>query len=96
MQHYLEDIRVSDEDTYITDEHNNVITTAEISSGFWSCGFDRDGTCFEMTKISRRMAKDIMFDYGAYKLKDLEVTDFGDAVYYWNEETCDGGVLLVH
>ena len=96
MQHYLEDIRVSDEDTYITDEHNNVITTADVDSGFWLCGFDRDGTCFEMTKISRRMAKDIMFDYGAYSLKDLTVTDFGDAVYYYNEETCDGGILLVH
>ena len=47
MQHYLEDIRVSDEDTYITDGGKE-LTTAEISSGFWSCGFDRDGTCFEM------------------------------------------------
>ena len=93
--HYLEDIRVSDENTYITDGDKE-LTTAEISSGFWSCGFDRDGTCFEMTKISRRMAKDIMFDYGSYKLKDLTVTDFGDARYYWNEETCDSGVLLVH
>ena len=96
MQHYLEDIRVSDEDTYITDEHNNVITTADVGSGFWLCGFDRDGTCFEMTKISRSTAKDYMFDYGAYSLKDLTVTDFGDAVYYYNEETCDGGILLVH
>ena len=95
MQHYLEDIRVSDEDTYITDGDKE-LTTAEISSGFWSCGFDRDGTCFEMTRISRRMAKDIMFDYGSYKLKDLDVTDFGDARYYWNENSCDTGVLLVH
>jgi hypothetical protein len=95
MQHYLEDIRVSDEDTYITDGDKE-LTTAEISSGFWSCGFDRDGTCFEMTKISRATAKDYMFDYGAYSLKDLTVTDFGDAVYYYNEETCDGGILLVH
>ena len=95
MQHYLEDIRVSDENTYITDGDKE-LTTAEIGSGFWSCGFDRDGTCFEMTKISRRMAKDIMFDYGSYKLKDLEVTDFGDARYYWNEESADTGVLLVH
>ena len=95
MQHYLEDIRVSDEDTYITDG-DKVLTTAEISSGFWSCGFDRDGTCFKMTKISRSTAKDYMFDYGAYSLKDLTVTDFGDAVYYYNEETCDGGILLVH
>ena len=95
MQHYLEDIRVSDEDTYITDGGKE-LTTAEISSGFWSCGFDRDGICFEMTKISRSTAKDYMFDYGAYSLKDLTVTDFGDAVYYYNEETCDGGILLVH
>ena len=95
MQHYLEDIRVSDEDTYITDGDKE-LTTAEISSGFWSCGFDRDGTCFEMTKISRATAKDYMFEYGAYSLKDLTVTDFGDAVYYYNEETCDGGILLVH
>ena len=49
-----------------------------------------------MTKISRSTAKDYMFDYGAYSLKDLTVTDFGDAVYYYNEETCDGGILLVH
>jgi hypothetical protein len=49
-----------------------------------------------MTKISRATAKDYMFDYGAYSLKDLTVTDFGDAVYYYNEETCDGGILLVH
>ena len=95
MQHYLEDIRVSDEDTYITD-NGKELTVAEIGSGFWSCGFDRDGTCFEMTKISRSTAKDYMFDYGAYSLKDLTVTDFGDAVYYYNEETCDGGILLVH
>ena len=81
MQHYLEDIRVSDENTYITDGDKE-LTTAEIGSGFWSCGFDRDGTCFEMTKISRSTAKDYMFDYGAYSLKDLTVTDFGDAVYY--------------
>ena len=65
MQHYLEDIRVSDENTYITDGDKD-LTTAEIGSGFWSCAFDRDGVCFEMTKISRSTAKDYMFDYGAY------------------------------
>ena len=95
MQNILEEVRV-DNNTYITDEHNNEITTADVGSGFWLLGYDRDGTCFEMTRISRRMAKDIMFDYGAYKLKDLEVTDFGDARYYWNEESADTGVLLVH
>ena len=95
MQHYLQDIRVSDENTHITDGDKD-LTTAEIGSGFWSCAFDRDGVCFEMTKISRATAKDYMFDYGSYSLKDLTVTDFGDAVYYFNEETCDGGILLVH
>ena len=49
-----------------------------------------------MTKISRSRAKDYLFDYGAYKLKDLDITDFGDARYYWNENDADSGVLLVH
>jgi len=49
-----------------------------------------------MSKISRATAKDFMFDYGNYKLKDLDVTDFGTATYYWNEEMHDGGILKVH
>ena len=69
---------------------------ADVGKGFWLLGFDRDGTCFEMCKISRSRAKEIMFDYGAYKLKDLDVTDFGDARYYYNEESADTGILLVH
>ena len=94
--HIFEDINV-DSNTYIVDGKQE-LQLADVSKrkGFWLLGYDRDGTCFEMTKISRRMAKDIMFDYGSYKLKDLTVTDFGDARYYWNEETCDSGVLLVH
>ena len=92
---YLEDIRVSDENTYITDGDKELSTT-QIGTGFWLLGFDRDGSCFEMTKISRSRAKDIMFDYGNYKLKDLDVTDFGVATYYWNEEMHDGGILKVH
>ena len=95
MQIDLGDIRVSDENTYIND-NGKELTVEQLTAGYWLCGFDRDGTCFEMTKISRSTAKDYMFDYGAYSLKDLTVTDFGDAVYYYNEETCDGGVLLVH
>ena len=94
MQNILQEVRV-DNNTYITYEHNTEITTAQIGKGFWLLGFDRDGTCFEMTKISRKLAKDIMFDYGNYKLKDLDVTDFGNARYYWNEERADTGVLLV-
>ena len=94
MQNILQEVRV-DNNTYITDEHNTEITTAQIGKGFWLLGFGRDCTCFEMTKISRRLAKDIMFDYGNYKLKDLDVTDFGNARYYWNEQSADTGVLLV-
>ena len=92
---YLEEVRVSDENTYITDGKTE-LTTAQIGKGFWLLGFDRDGTCFEMTKLSRSEAKDYLFDYGAYKLKDCDITDFGDARYYWNEDMCDSGVLLVH
>ena len=92
---YLEEVRV-DNDTYIIDENNAEITTADVGKGFWLLGYDRDGTCFEMCKISRSRAKEIMFDYGNYKLKDLDITDFGDAVYYWNENDADSGILLVH
>ena len=92
MQNILEEVRV-DNNTYITDGKTE-LTTADIGKGFWLLGFDRDGTCFEMTKISK--AKDYLFDYGAYKLKDLDITDFGDARYYWNENDADSGVLLVH
>jgi hypothetical protein len=92
---YLQEVRV-DGDTYITDGGKE-LTTADIGTGFWLLGFDRDGSCFEMTKISRSRAKDIMFDYGNYKLKDLDVTDFGVATYYWNEYAmADGGILKVH
>ena len=92
---YLEDIRVSDENTHITDGEQELSTT-QIGTGFWLLGFDRDGSCFEMTKISRATAKDFMFDYGNYSLKDLDITDFGVATYYWNEEMHDGGILKVH
>jgi len=91
---YLEEVRV-DNNTYITDGDKELSTT-QIGTGFWLLGFDRDGSCFEMTKISRARAKDFMFDYGNYKLKDLDVTDFGVATYYWNEEMHDGGILKVH
>ena len=94
MQNILEEVRV-DNNTYITDGKTE-LTTAEVGKGFWLLGFDRDGTCFEITKISRSKAKDYLFDYGAYKLKDLDITDFGDARYYWNENDADSGVLLVH
>ena len=91
---YLQEVRV-DNNTYITDGKQE-LTTAEIGTGFWLLGFDRDGTCFEMTKISRASAKEYLFDYGTYTLKDCDVTDFGAATYYWNEEMHDGCILKVH
>ena len=92
---YLEEVRVSDENTYITDGKTE-LTTAQIGKGFWLLGFDRDGTCFEMCKISRARAKEYLFDYGTYSLKDCDITDFDSATYYWNEDMCDSGILKVH
>ena len=39
MQNILQEVRV-DGDTYITDEHNTEITTADVGSGFWLLGYD--------------------------------------------------------
>ena len=94
MQNMFNELRI-DDNTNIMDG-NKELALDEVGRGFYLLGFDRDGTCFEMTKISRSRAKDYLFDYGAYKLKDLDITDFGDARYYWNENDADSGVLLVH
>ena len=91
---YLQEVRV-DNNTYILDGEQE-LKTADIGTGFWLLGFDRDGTCFEMTKISRARAKQVMFDYGNLSLKDYDITDFGVATYYWNSELHDGGILKVH
>ena len=91
---YLQEVRV-DDNTYILDGEQELSTT-EIGTGFWLLGFDRDGSCFEMTKISRSRAKQVMFDYGNLSLKDYDITDFGVATYYWNSELHDGGILKVH
>ena len=91
---YLQEVRV-DNNTYILDGEQE-LKTADIGTGFWLLGFDRDGSCFEMTKISRSRAKQVMFDYGNLSLKDYDITDFGVATYYWNAELHDGGILKVH
>jgi hypothetical protein len=91
---YLQEVRV-DDNTHITDGEQELSTT-QIGTGFWLLGFDRDGSCFEMTKISRSRAKQVMFDYGNLSLKDYDITDFGTATYYWNSELHDGGILKVH
>ena len=94
--HIFEDINV-DSNTYIVDG-NKELQLADVSKrkGFWLLGYDRDGTCFEMSKISRATAKEIMFDYGNYSLKDFEIAEYSDSTYYWNEDSCDTGILLVH
>ena len=92
---YLQEVRV-DNDTYITDENNAEITTADVGKGFWLLGYDRDGTCFEMCKINRATAKEIINEGNALVNAEVDITDFGDAVYYWNEHSADSGVLLVH
>jgi len=94
MQKVFNNIRV-DNNTHITDGDTE-LTTAQVSKGFWLCGFDRAGSCFEMTKISRARAKECLFDYGTYALKDCDITDFDCATYYWHEEMADGGILRVH
>lgn len=90
---YLEEVRV-DGDTYITDGEQELSTT-EIGKGFWLLGFDRDGSCFEMTKISKENAKDNITGYGEYKVSDADITDFDGARYYYNDNMSDGGVLHI-
>jgi len=87
---YLEEVRV-DNNTYIIDG-NKELTTADVGKGYWMLGFDRDGTCFEMCKV----------DADSYSVQEVltdehvDITDFGGAVYYWSENSCDTGILHVH
>ena len=93
MQNMFNELRI-DDNTNIMDG-NKELALDEVGRGFYLLGFDRDGTCFEMTKISRSKAKDYLFDYGAYKLKDLDITDFNGARYYYNENMPDSGILNI-
>ena len=88
--HIFEDINV-DNNTLVLDG-NKEITLADVSSGYWMLGYDRDGTCFEMYKVdSEHFAlKDILQD------SELEVAEYSDSTYYWTENSCDTGILLVH
>ena len=95
MKNLLQELRVSNTDTYILDANNTEITTKQIGKGYWLLGFDRDGTCFEMCNISRDNAKDIITDFGETKLRDVEITDYVGARYYFNENTADSGILRV-
>ena len=96
MQKLFDELRVSNTNTYIVDEHNNEINTKQVDSGYWSLGFDRDGSCFEMFKITRERAKQYITDFGEFKLSDADITDLDNARYYWNENMHDSGILHIH
>jgi len=93
MQNMFNELGVSD-NTYITDG-NKELTLDEVGPGFWLLGFDRGGSCFEMSKMSREEAKDNITGYGEYKVADADITDLNGARYYWNENMPDTGVLHI-
>ena len=90
MLQIYEEINV-DNNTYVLDG-NKEITLADVSSGYWMLGYDRDGTCFEMCKIDSEhfAVKDILQD------SELEVYEHGDCTYYWTENIHDSSILFVH
>lgn len=95
MKKVFDEIGVST-DTYITDAQNNELTTKQVSTGYWLLGFDRDGSCFEMSEVSRDYARvALQLDECENGLDDLDITDFDNARYYWNENAHDLGVLKI-
>lgn len=86
---YLEEVRV-DNNTYITDGGQE-LTTADIGTGFWLLGFDRNGSCFEMCKVDEHSSsvQQVLTD------EAVDVTEFGGATYYWSEDMHDGGILHI-
>ena len=90
MLQIYEEINV-DNNTYVLDG-NKEITLAEVSSGYWLLGYDRDGTCFEMCKVGADSftVKEVLRD------SELEVYEHGDCTYYWTENIHDSSILYVH
>lgn len=93
MQKMFDELRV-DDNTNIMDG-NKELALDEVGPGFYSLGYDRDGSCFEMNKISKESAKDSITGYGEYKVADADITDFNGARYYYNENMPDSGVLNI-
>jgi len=84
-----------DKDTYVLDGLKE-IPLSQVGPGYWLLGFDRDGSCFEISKEeSPQDAKDSITNYGKYKVSDADITDFAGARYYWNENMPDTGVLHI-
>ena len=93
MQNMFDELRI-DDNTYIED-NGKEITLADVGTGYWLLGYDRDGSCFEMSKMSQEQAKDSITGFGEYKVSDADITDFDGARYYWNENMADSGVLHI-
>ena len=88
----FDDIRV-DNNTYITVKQQEIaLEDVHKHSGYWLCGFDRDGTCFEMYKTQRDSfaVKQILQD------ADVEVYEHDNCTYYWTENAHDSSILFVH
>ena len=93
MQDMFNELRI-DDNTYISDG-NKELTPADVDSGFYLLGYDRDGRCFEVSKISKENAEDSISGCGEYKVADADITDFDGARYYYNDNMSDGGVLHI-
>ena len=93
MQSMFNELRIND-NTHITDGGKE-LALDEVGPGFYLLGYDRDGSCFEMSKMSQEQAKDNITGHGEYKVADADITDFDGARYYWNENMADTGVLHI-
>ena len=93
MQNMFNELRI-DDNTNIMDG-NKKLALDEVGPGFYLLGYDRDGSCFEMNKISKERAKDSITGYGEYKVADADITDFNGARYYYNENMPDSGILNI-
>ena len=92
-QDMFKELRI-DDNTYISDG-NKELTPAEVGSGFYLLGYDRSGSCFEMSKISKENAKNSITGNGEYKVADADITDFDGARYYYNQNMPDSGILHI-
>ena len=81
---FLEDLRIS----------TDTFGFEKLGKGIFGLGFDREGNCFEIFKIDKQTARDFLLDDDT-KFSDLDITDFGDARYYWSENAHDTGVLKI-
>jgi len=82
---FLEDLRIS----------TDTFGFEKLGKGIFGLGFDRDGSCFEIFEINKQEARDMLELNDGTKFSNLDITDFGDARYYWSENTHDGGVLII-